>query len=998
MAKKLLALLPKKTASGQFSSVWIWNSLLLIPEITQQLNQLKEKGFSTVIIKPAQEMQPQYLSEEFFAILNQTLELASKLSIQVKIAENIAGGFKNFSSYFTAKSEESRLKILEYIEDSTLRSSKEFSRHLQNSKDAFIYALRSRNGEIDPSSVKKLTSFIKDDHLSWKAPHGEWTVSFFKITDQYLPLTGYQIDYYNSKTMSRYCSELFTTYKTNISAKYWEKVFTGFVFELPYLGISSKEIPFSESFKLKFRSKFKQDFERIIPLLMNYGGSKTGMLRNQVYSFFQTLCEETFLLPLDKTNKKFKLQSEYYFTSISPFYSSDSLLNIPKVNKAFTFHGCVTGKTNAVENSAVLKLLTRELGKKKVPFRMFLGRNGSSSSSTLQELKTEIDKSILAGVKNWLFDGMAYYPSVLNHPLVPNNPFYYSPSWNYLDHLIRYSKTFADLTSLLSPVKKVLMVYPRAALYAAYSFTNQTEYNRISSIINECSDLCEKLAIDYDVVEEEELLNISLKKNKIFLSDKDSPGEYDVLLMPRVIMISRKTIPVIKQIISHEVPILWVNGLPASTCEEGISVNLRKQIETWRKKNSSVMKFFETVPAAENDLQQHCSSPVKVLSSGKPVDEMTIVPYHGKYQGFVIMNRSSLATKNVNISIDSKEKLYLADCDKQEVYRFPKAEQSEKGYQFNFDFQPREILFLLATKNTLPVTKGHLFESIAGLERKYRIVFKNKWNFKPDQVNILPLSLWNMRITGSRENNGFIRFYESYFEAEENLPKSIQLVLNKIMNQSTDGESPLCKHVEISINGIKLKDFQPRSFYGENAWTPKGRHYDKKLIFGPETFSVDITDMVRTGFNRIMIRSIGNYYTPLSILYPLLLTGGFSLKRGTRGWVLCNEASVQEYNSWAEYGYPYYSGNGTYTQTFERPDSFKRLIIKFKKVEEIATLKINGQSVAIFPYEPMEVDVTNFTFQGKNEISIQVCNTIDNMTKLNLRPSGLVGEVYLDVY
>ena len=160
----------------------------------------------------------------------------------------------------------------------------------------------------------------------------------------------------------------------------------------------------------------------------------------------------------------------------------------------------------------------------------------------------------------------------------------------------------------------------------------------------------------------------------------------------------------------------------------------------------------------------------------------------------------------------------------------------------------------------------------------------------------------------------------------------------------------------------------------------------------------DITNMVHKGFNRISIRSLESYYSPQFVNYPPYIAGDFALKRGGRGWILCNENTVQEYASWTDGGYPYYSGSGTYSQTFERPDAFKRLVIKFKKVEEIAIVTINGQLVATFPYEPMEVDVTHLTLQGKNEISIQVLNTIDNVTKLNSRPSGLLGEVFLDVY
>ena len=46
----------------------------------------------------------------------------------------------------------------------------------------------------------------------------------------------------------------------------------------------------------------------------------------------------------------------------------------------------------------------------------------------------------------------------------------------------------------------------------------------------------------------------------------------------------------------------------------------------------------------------------------------------------------------------------------------------------------------------------------------------------------------------------------------------------------------------------------------------------------------------------------------------------------------------------------------------------------------------------------MEIDITSVCEPKRNELVITVLNTLDNLLRMNGRPSGLTGEVYLDVY
>jgi hypothetical protein len=46
----------------------------------------------------------------------------------------------------------------------------------------------------------------------------------------------------------------------------------------------------------------------------------------------------------------------------------------------------------------------------------------------------------------------------------------------------------------------------------------------------------------------------------------------------------------------------------------------------------------------------------------------------------------------------------------------------------------------------------------------------------------------------------------------------------------------------------------------------------------------------------------------------------------------------------------------------------------------------------------MELDITERCKAPRNDLSVEVVNTLDNALRLSGQPSGLTGEVYVDVY
>jgi hypothetical protein len=168
-------------------------------------------------------------------------------------------------------------------------------------------------------------------------------------------------------------------------------------------------------------------------------------------------------------------------------------------------------------------------------------------------------------------------------------------------------------------------------------------------------------------------------------------------------------------------------------------------------------------------------------------------------------------------------------------------------------------------------------------------------------------------------------------------------------------------------------------------------------LFGAPVTLYNVKNLLVRGVNRMALRTSSLVLDPQALLYPPLLLGAFSIVRGQSGWVIEKTGVTAGSDSWTKYGYPYLSGAGIYRQLFEVPHQYNRLILRVAQVSGVTDIRLNGKPVGKFLWQPIEADITNLCESKRNELVITVANTIDNVVRMNGRPSGILGDVYLDV-
>lgn len=103
-------------------------------------------------------------------------------------------------------------------------------------------------------------------------------------------------------------------------------------------------------------------------------------------------------------------------------------------------------------------------------------------------------------------------------------------------------------------------------------------------------------------------------------------------------------------------------------------------------------------------------------------------------------------------------------------------------------------------------------------------------------------------------------------------------------------------------------------------------------------------------------------------------------------WGTSEKVNFEELTDWTrrpEEGIKHYSGKATYRKTFDLPDSTTRdtgtrVVLDLGKVHDLATVRLNGETLGTLWIEPWRVDVTKALRPGKNLLEIEIVNAWRN--------------------
>jgi hypothetical protein len=996
-------------------AIWIWNLRISKEEVIKQIKFFIEKGFGGIAIKIGRDMCPPFLSEEFFELFTVALQIAQKNNIGIRMAEDFSLPWNGAFNSIAQRSKQSRAQCLSLEHSEVLQNKALFEKAIPDPKNTIIQVGKVENEKLILSKVKNLTVQPDKNVVSWKAPPGLWQIMIFRKGFVIDPAGFYVPNPFREQSARQYIDSVWELLKKRF-AKFMPSTFEGFISELPASLPSDNSIPWDDDLVVKYRSKYKKNLIALLPCLFFTTETQDAKNRPHIYSFFMQSLHERFTLTLENWCKKYRL-SHWVLCAERPIQKAQVLLRdccvVPSQN--FSSVG-IQNQEGSEENYAVVRAMADMNAKE---FRRetitVIGRNRLQNASSLQVLKSEIDQSITGGPSRIILDGCFFNIDNRSHIKTPFNPSWYAPGANHMDSLCSYAGRVKKLIANLQLSRQVAVLFPSDSIMADFSVSSDEAVRKGMLSLHKVMDELYQCNLDFDIISEDQLLSCSLFSNGEFnTASKVRKGNYQALVLPYCRLVSKNLFVFLERLTSKKGIILFIDEAPQGTLEDGILPSFTSRVT--KILHSKAGKVHVSAAKDIEGALSHIKSAVSVTVQGrKCADIIAVCGGSVGQQVFCLQNKSESQDYFATVEIPEEKYYYLSDCTSGEVHEILDVQRKDDACKINLNFSPHQTHFIVASNQKLAATvlpkgKRHPINVTGTMQRNYRIVLKGQWYFSPCSLNVLPLSTWNTRIGLSREFGGYSHFYETYFEVKE--PPAMCILSLGGLRDACLGLVKGDKSIEVNVNGNRLTEQaavdpktivlpvceQPDPQAGSPAASVPHAITPCLELLSKNSLCFNLKDSVHKGINRISLRTLGLVFDPLTISYPPLIAGTFAIVKGSAGWVIDNTAPMAGHDSWTKYGYPYLSGCGTYKQVFEIPSDYNRLVLKFPQVSGTAHVMLNGKSLSVFNWQPMEIDVTEICESKRNELAVCITNTIDNVVRMNGRPSGLTGEVFLDVY
>ncbi len=996
--KNIKNLLENPLKDARLWALWIWNKDITEDEMINQINSFIEKGFGGVAIRPGREMKPVYLSEEFLSLFEKVCVIAKENGINIRIADDFSLPWNGFFQSHAEQNSSYRAQKLVLEHTSTVGSKEVFEYSVLDESEYIVLVAKITEGKINPNTVKIIPVTTKNSIVSWKSPAGDWQVMVFKKTWYLDPLGYYVPNVFNPKVAQVYIQVVLEKLKSAFS-KFIPAPFEGFICEMPTYLPSENGIPWDDDLIIKYKSRYKKNLVEVLPSLFFEVDDNFAKNRSHVYHFILQAMYERFPLILETWAKKHRISQWVLSFERDVNWAENALRDVMAIPTAGLSSVGMQNQDGTERNYAVVRAMA---DMNSIEFRRetiaVVGRNRQNGSGTLQSIKEEIDQHAFLGTSKIILDGCYFNLDQRSYVKSPYNPSWYHPDWDQMQELSKYTARLLTLSRNLQQSCSVAVVMPSSSIMADYLPSNDESVRKGMHLFRKVVDTLQCRNIEFDVVSEQFLISCLVKSNGEFgTAARIRKGNYSAVIFPFARLISNSTFVFLEKLAVKKGMVIFINEAPQGNFDDGQSASFTARVtRLTRPRNDSVHIV------SVNDFVSRLAEVEQAFSvtvGGKACSEIQTTYGSGNnYDIFYLHNSSVKRDYFTTIECTEKNHIYLVDCHEGELHEIENVQNNDGLSILDLDIAPKQTCVLLASDSKVPGVdakkdKKHPFNVFGTVNRNYRVVLKDRWSFSPDanSFNVLPLASWNKRIGLSRDSGGYSHYYEAYFETEE-VPQTCMLVFCGISNFKKLMSSSI-REFEVSVNGIVISPFQ----------LDKGEEVSESDIAnvkfcGPWSLKFDIRESVMKGINRVSIRTIGLIHDPGAIVYPPIIAGGFSIKKGSRGWTIDAQKTEANYGSWTKHGFPYLSGSGTYEQIFEVPTDYQRIVLKFNQVSGSIIPEVNGHSLGILNWQPLAVDITKFVEQRRNLIKVSIVNTFDNLLRMNGRASGLLGEVYLDVY
>lgn len=998
-----LRLFKNPPAEFRFAPFWFLNHRLTDEELRRQVKELHRAGFGGFILHARHGRLTPYLSEEWMARLETCCREAQRLGMWVWLYDEDNWPSGPVGGRLTDAHPEFRMSQLYLSGQWRARSGRALDVPLEEADGVLCVLAVPGEGDRSPRTLRgvvDITAEVSDGRLRWQPPEGRWLALAFSRTVYRGTFFGHYLDLLNPKAVAAFIQATHRQYERYLGP-YFGKTIKGIFTDEPSALRSNRRdaIHWTPGLPAAFEREAGYPLIQALPALFLDFGEETlkvrcdfmrTVTRLYVDSFYKPIyrwCQRRGILSMGHLNGEDRLRSvlrqhgDFFAVTRWMHYSGlDTLGDVTWPRPGY--HGNNLVACKLASSAAHLLEKPRVMNES-------WGLAGGWTAN-LQMLKKLGDFHLALGVNYFMPHAVYYSLEGFRKWECPPDEFYHEPYWPHYRLLADYLGRLSALFSGGEHLAQVAVLIPthtgwalQAPLAANPRFSSAEENRRAEALhqlehtFEAASEQLLRHGYDFDYLTEELLQRARVGSGTLTVRGRRGrPLEtFRVLLLPRVQVLARDSLPVIQAFAESGGIVVFVETLPDASVERGVD----RQVAEWS--HSLLERYPGSVFMARAggrdlaDLLRQVLVPDCLIEDNH---EVVALRYRrGRREFYFITNTSAERDyPALKVSLAGTGPAYELEPETGRVHHLEGTAQDGR-LRLTLDL-PRlgsRVVMLGGGKVRAQPPRPRLLPRLRQFLRLPRT-----WQFEPQGGNYLPLSRWELVTDGydtGREWLGYTVLYRTRFQVAEK-PRWARLLLDGVLRQELH-EGHRLKPVVVRLNGQEVCEFEPST------------HYDRLC------FEAEVTDLLRQGENELIIAGTGGMGEAVHLDQTQYLVGDFSLGWRGRRWVVTAPREELKVGSWAEQGYPFFSGIGLYRGSFQlakRPAG-GRLLLRFARVGDLVEVRLNGKSVGTRAWPPYHLEVTAEVRRGRNDVELRIANTLHNLFRQEPRPSGLLGGVEL---
>lgn len=567
---------PKRYSVRPF---WFWNSMLDVNEIERQMRVMLSQGVYGAYAHNRTGLLTPYLSDEYFRIVRESVERASRLGFQLMFVDEYEwpGGeardvwLKGLPSRVLAEKAEYRMRNLDYQEreaagpsPAVIETPREFQFAVAFQTDAA--------GAVRPETLTLLETDPRGGPLRWDVPAGRWRILLFYLTPA-MGVDNGMVDLLNPDAVSAYIRLVHTQYERHIG-RYFGKTIDSFYSD--HEGDYGYRIAWTPGLFDRFRQAKGYDLRPWLPLLLLEGGPRTPKVRcdyldliGELYasSYFEQVSrwleargvsisghswEETLRAETAFVGDHFRQMRAWSWPGIDSLWDTGRL---PRDFKAAASAAHFRQRRFTVENQ---------------------GLHGVESFLDMQKMRLGTNMIAVWGADLLIPHAFNYHPRRIEYP---PDWFEHQPYWKHFRHYADYARRLSFMNSRGVHAAPLLVFHPIETGWAhsAPVFRKDNDYRglrlkpwggELDEIDNDYTALLNGLPQrqwDYDLADSHFLAEAEIRGGRLHIG----PESFRALLLPPATLMRQQTLAKVRRFFEQGGLVIAWKRLPADSMEAG---------------------------------------------------------------------------------------------------------------------------------------------------------------------------------------------------------------------------------------------------------------------------------------------------------------------------------------------------------------------------------------------------------------------------------------------